>query len=61
MSFVEFEVKAAVWAIAHHKTFQCSMSSLADLGGSGVGMAWTSSFMIMQHSCDHIVNYAALL
>ncbi len=24
-TFLEFEVKAAVWKIAHHKTFQCSM------------------------------------
>jgi hypothetical protein len=53
--FVEFEVKAAVWAIAEQKTFQCCMRSLQEIGGKGVGMAWTSRFMVMQHARNYVV------
>jgi hypothetical protein len=53
--FVEFEVKAAVWAVAEQKTFQCCMRSLQDIGGKGVGMAWNSRFMVMQHAREYVV------
>jgi hypothetical protein len=54
-TFVEFEVKKAVWPVMETKTYQTSVRALEDHGGRGIAQAGTSRFQIMVCGNNHVV------